>query len=358
MSSVVVGVLVGLIRLNRMLKLFLNGLKSGLVVNFCATIFGLVVYTLIIESWLSKPIDSFQLPLKLGTIVSSERLFAKDMPSMQLRKNWQNIENKFNYFVIEYQLRDDFISHESPRLMRWCKENNCVAHRIKFLDSRTKQFSTFTLDDVFTNTYLNANHTEYDDFRLKVFLKTLPTGSTVIVSEPFSSFDRPQVFDKFGEWILTLRSQHPGLKFEIGLQVHLQWADAFWFKNWWVLENLDTFSKSFDLPWGISEFSNYDQIWKRRIRGRSASDRLFYKIEGLIPPQFRRAVVLHGSYLIHRKAVKHGAVRFTEWGNIQRTAWFVREIDSAYDSNYQLFDSSGEPTPLWWAGMRGLKDGI
>jgi len=50
-------------------------------------------------------------------------------------------------------------------------------------------------------------------------------------------------------------------------------------------------------------------------------------------------------------------VRFTEWGNIQQTAWFVQEIDAAYDSNYELFSRSGVATSLWWAAMRGLKDG-
>ena len=107
----------------------------------------------------------------------------------------------------------------------------------------------------------------------------------------------------------------------------------------------------------MSEFSSYDRIWKRRIRGRSSREILFYKIEGLIPRRLRRAVVVHGSYLIHRSAVKYGAVRFTEWGNIQQTAWFVQEIDAAYDSNYELLDRSGVPTSLWWVAMRGFKDG-
>jgi len=178
----------------------------------------------------------------------------------------------------------------------------------------------------------------------------------VIISEPFSSFSRPQVFQKFSEWILQLRSDNPGLKFEIGLQVHLQWADAFWLKNEGIFKTLQKFSTTYDYPWGVSEFSKDDRIWKRRIRGRSWRDRLFYKIEGLIPRRLHRAVVLHGSYLIHRSAVKYGAVRFTEWGNIQQTAWFVQEIDAAYDSNYELFDRSGVPTSLWWAAMRGLKD--
>jgi hypothetical protein len=67
-------------------------------------------------------------------------------------------------------------------------------------------------------------------------------------------------------------------------------------------------------------------------------------------------IVLHSSYVIHRTAVENGAVRFTEWGNFQQTAWFVWEIDSAYDSNFDLFDSEGNPTSLWWSGMRGLRD--
>jgi hypothetical protein len=85
--------------------------------------------------------------------------------------------------------------------------------------------------------------------------------------------------------------------------------------------------------------------------------RSFYRIEQLVPRRFRRAIVLHSSYVIHRTAAENGAVRFTEWGNIQQTAWFVREIDSAYDSNFDLFDVEGNPTALWWAGMRGFSDG-
>ncbi|MEG4198590.1 hypothetical protein [Microcoleus sp. Pol12A5] len=340
-----------------MIKLFFNGLKLGLIINIFGFVLGLTVYTLVIEFWLSKPVESFKMPLKLGTVVDSIRLFDKLAPNRHIRQSWANIENNFSYFVIEYQLRADFTRHDSPRLMRWCEEYDCVAHRIKFLDSRIKQFSLFTLDDWFTNQYMIFNNPEYEVFKLKVYLDSLPSGSTVIISEPFSSFDRPQVFDKFSEWILVLRSQHPQLKFEIGLQIHLQWADAFWFKNYWILEKLSQFSKTHSYPWGVSEFSSYDQIWKRRIRGRSAADRLFYKIERLIPRPLRRAVVLHGSYIIHRESVKYGAVRFTEWGNIQQTAWFVKQIDADYDSNYELFDSSGVPTSLWWAGMRGLKDG-
>ncbi|MEG4971026.1 hypothetical protein QUB11_31020, partial [Microcoleus sp. B6-A1] len=194
-----------------MIKLFLKSLKHGLVLAFFL-IFFLIVYTIWINLWLAKSVGQFKVPLKLGTVVSSDRLFNKLIPSMELRHSWQNIQNKFNYFVIEYQLRDDFIQHQSPRLMNWCKENECVAHRIKFLDNRTNQFKLFTLDDFFSNTRLNLRRTEYQDFRLKAFLQSLPVGSTVIISEPFSLFDRPQVFHKFREWVLKLRAEHPELQ--------------------------------------------------------------------------------------------------------------------------------------------------
>ena len=337
------------------MKLFFKGLKVGLILNTVLVV-GLIIYVLTIESWLSKPIKKFDFPLKLGTVVDSARLFDEDVPSMKLRNSWLNIQDKFSYFVVEYQLRPDY-HILSPRLLKWCKQSNCFAHRIDDNDKRKSQFKIFTLDDWFTNNYLIFSRPDIELKRLDLFLNSLPVGSTVIVSEPFSTFDRPQVFQKFSEWVLALRSQHFQLKFEIGLQIHLQWADAFWFKNYWILEKLSHFSKAHTYPWGISEFSSYDQIWKRRIRGRSAADRLFYKIEGLIPRRLRRAVVLHGSYIIHRDAAKYGAVRFTEWGNIQQTAWFVKQIDADYDSNYELFDSSGVSTSLWWAGMRGLKDG-
>lgn len=337
------------------MKLFWNGLRIGFCVNILL-VGSLFIYILIIENWLIKPVKIFVKPLHLGTVVDSVRLFQEDVPSMKLKKSWLNIQNKFDFFVVEYQLRSDYFP-KSPRLLRWCRSNNCFAHRIDYFDLRKSQFNTFTVDDWFANNFMIVRDASIDIQRLNLFLKTLPSGSTVILSEPFSIFDRPQVFQKFSEWVLQLRADNSHLKFEIGLQVHLQWADAFWFKNWWILDKLSKFSKTYDYPWGISEFSNYDQIWKRRIRGQSASDRFFYKIETLIPRRFRRAVVLHGSYIIHRDAVKYGALRFTEWGNIQQTAWFVRQIDSQYDANYELFDSSGTPTVLWWAGMRGLKDG-
>jgi hypothetical protein len=337
-----------------MKKLFLKGLKVGFCVNILSILF-LAIYVSIVENLLAKPVDFSFLPLKLGTIVDSRRLFKEDVPSMELRNSWLVIQSKFSFFVVEYQLRSDF-KKKSPRLLRWCQTVSCFAHRIDFGDRRRNGFNIFTVDDWFANNFIVSSDSVIDR-RLNLFLKMLPSGATVILSEPFSIFERPQVFKKFSEWVLQLRADNPHLKFEIGLQLHLQWADAFWFKNWWVLEKLSKFSKTYTYPWGVSEFSNYDQIWKRRIRGRTASDHLFYKIESFIPRRLRRAAVLHGSYLIHRDAVKYGAVRFIEWGNIQQTAWFVDEIDSDYDANYQLFDRAGNPTLLWWAALRGLQNG-
>lgn len=350
------------------MRLFWNGLKIGFCVNILSILF-LFAYVLIIENWLTKPVNFFSLPLELGTIVDSRRLFDQDVPSMKLRKSWLNIQNKFSFFVIEYQLRSDFLE-KSPRLLRWCETTDCFAHRINYGDVRKNQFNTFTIDDWFANNFMIVRDATIDTQQLNLFLKNLPSGTTVVLSEPFSIFDRSQVFERFSDWALQLRVDNPGLKFEIGLQVHLQWADAFWFKNWWILDKLAKFSKTYDYSWGVSEFSNYDQIWKRRIQGRSASDRLFYKIESLIPRRLRRALVLHGSYLIHRDSVRYGAIRFVEWGNFQETPWFVREIDVDYYSNYQLFDCpgtpaslwwatncSGIPTSLWWSAMHGLADG-
>lgn len=339
-----------------MIKLLFKGLKFGLITN-CLLTLSLMIYTIAIENWLTKPLPgTFQTPIKIGTIVDYHRLFDADPPSMKLRQSWLNIQDKFSYFIIEYQLRSDY-NRPSPRLFNWCASQSCFAHRISYSDSRKNRFRFFTLDDWFTNIFLSNRNVSIESQALTSFLRSLPSNSTVVISEPFATFSGPLVFRQFSDWVLLLRSQHPHLKFEIGLQLHLQWVDAYWFKSQWIIPAIAQFSKTSGVPWGVSEFSNYDVIWKRRLRDDNFRDRLFYRIEQFVPRRLRRAIVLHGSYLIHRNVVQYGAVRFTEWGNIQSTAWFVYEIDAAYDSNYELFDSSGAPTSLWWAAMRGLKDG-
>ena len=339
-----------------MKKIFLQGLKFGLIINLASIIFA-IIYIFVIESTLSKPLPKFGLSLKLGTVADSRRIFAQDVPSMKQRDYWSKIQNNFDFFVLEYQLRSDFFQ-ASPRLLKWCRSQKCFAHRIAYTDIRKKQFTYFTLDDWWANNkYLAVKDTANDELRLTQFLKNLPDGSLIVISEPFSIFRERQLLAKFLEWALALRSQHPKLKFEIGLQVHLQWIDAWWMRYRWLLPELQRFTKVHSYSWGVSEFSNYEQVWKRRISHRSHVDRLFYQIEGLVPQRLRRAILLHQIYQIHHDAIHYGAVRFVEWGNVQTTAWFVNEIDSDYHSNYELFDSSGAPTALWWAAMRGLKDG-
>ena len=339
-----------------MKKIFLQGLKLGLIINL-VSIISAIIYIFVIESTLIKPLPKLALSLKLGTVADSSRIFALDVPFMKQQDSWLKIQDNFDFFVSEYQLRADF-SKPSPRLLAWCRSQKCFAHRMGYSDIRKKQFKYFTLDDWFANNkYLIVKDTAPDESKLAQFLNSLPDGSLVVISEPFSIFAERRSLAKFLEWALALRSQHPKLKFEIGLQVHLQWIDVWWVRYRWLLPELQKFSKVHSYPWGVSEFSNYDQVWKRRISGRSPVERIFYQIEGLVPGRLRRAIVLHQTYQLHRDAVHYGAVRFVEWGNFQHTAWFVNEIDSDYHSNYELFDSSGKPTDLWWAAMRGLKDG-
>lgn len=279
-----------------MIKLIFRGLKVGLIFNFSLTLI-LLAYVLFIEISLTKPLSgSFQTPLKIGTVIDYHRLFDADPPSMKLRPSWLNIQNKFSYFIIEYQLRADY-NRPSPRLFNWCSARTCFAHRISYFDNRKHIFRFFTLDDWFANNYLSNHNLSFESQVLTSFLQSLPNGSTIIVSEPFSIFSSPLVFHQFSNWLLSLRSQHPHLKFEIGWQIHLQWIDAYWLKNQWIIPTISDFSKTSGIPWGISEFSNYDLIWKRRLRDYNFRDRIFYKIEQFVPFRLRRAVVLHGSYL-------------------------------------------------------------
>jgi hypothetical protein len=339
-----------------MKKFFFLGLKFGLVFNFVSFLV-IFAYVYFVEKSFFKPIDSFPLPLELGSIVDSRRLFAADVPSMKIRYNWLKIQGHFAFYVIEYQTRSDY-STNSPRLLKWCQNNQtCFAHRLSYSDPRKLHFDFFTLDDWFANSLMMLETRDIETRNLYNYLQSLPENSTVVISEPFSVFSSPKVFHNFSTWVLTLRKEHPHLKFELGLQIHLQWVDAYWLNKQWVMRSFSSFSNIYSIPWGVSEYSNFDQIWKRRIRLRSPIDRFFYKVEGFIPRRLRRAAVIHATYLIHRDSVRFGATRFVEWGNIQYSAWFVREIDPDYDSNFDLFDSDGNPTPLWWASMRGFRDG-
>ncbi|MEG3842936.1 hypothetical protein [Microcoleus sp. herbarium14] len=157
-----------------------------------------------------------------------------------------------------------------------------------------------------------------------------------------------------------MASKHPQLRFEIGVQIHLQWLDNYWYQyHGWLFSALGEFSYRHRIPWGISEFSIYDRVWKRRLSfAGSIPDRAksLVFVESLIPDRFRRAVVLHQAYLVHHDAVKYGASFSVQWGNFP-SLWFVNEIDSDYRSTFALFDWDGNPQLMYWAIARGIQDG-
>jgi hypothetical protein len=151
---------------------------------------------------------------------------------------------------------------------------------------------------------------------------------------------------------LALAVKHPGLRFEIGIQIHLQWIDSYWWQyHSWLIPALGEFSRLHRVRWGISEFSIYDRLWKPRIAYGGASPgrmRFIDRIEALIPDRFRRAVVAHQAYLLHRGAVECGATFFVEWGNFP-TTWFAAAIDSEYNATFALYDWEGNPKLMYWA---------
>lgn len=149
------------------MKLFLKGLKLGLGVNILL-ILSLLGYMGVIQNWLTKSVIFFDLPLKLKTILDEHRLFQRNHPSRKLIKFWLNIQNKFSYFLIEYQLRHDYNRH-SPRLLKWCESQNCWAHSINYGDARKTQFNTFTVDDWFTNNFLIIRDASIESQALNFF---------------------------------------------------------------------------------------------------------------------------------------------------------------------------------------------
>jgi len=83
-----------------MKKLFFQGVKLGLIVNLFSLIFALA-YILVVEQQLTKSLDKFSLPLKLGTVVTSDRIDLND--SIKQRDSWSKISNQFSFFVVENQ---------------------------------------------------------------------------------------------------------------------------------------------------------------------------------------------------------------------------------------------------------------
>jgi hypothetical protein len=57
-------------------------------------------------------------------------------------------------------------------------------------------------------------------------------------------FANPKSFNDFTAWFLALATKHSGLRFEIGLQVHLQWIDSYWWQyHGWLIPALGEFGR-------------------------------------------------------------------------------------------------------------------
>jgi hypothetical protein len=344
--------------MNYYLKLVFKSFKVGLAFNAFILLL-IIAYTLAVEYYF-RPFQVIFNPLiEFGTAVSGMKIFSDANPrNHSLRPAWAKIERDFDLFIPEFQLRADW-QQPSPRLEKWCKSRNCCAHRIAFNDRRIPNFKCFTLDDWYlSNRDLLGSHVHASVVsNLDSFLFRLPQGSRVIVNEPYMLFADRRTFNNFASWFLTLAAKHPGLKFEIGIQIHLQWIDSYWWQyHGWLIPALGEFARTHRIRWGLSEFSIYNRLWKPRIAYGGATPermRLIDHVESIIPDRFRDAVIAHQAYVLHSDALKAGATTFVEWGNFP-TIWFAAAIDPEYRSTFALYDWEGNPQLMYWAIVRSL----
>jgi hypothetical protein len=339
-------------------KLIINGLRFGIAFNLLTLVF-IAIYTLSIEYYFRPFSFRFNPLIELGTAVSGMKIFIVANPKNPvLRPAWAKIQHDFTLFLPEFQLRADWLQ-PSPLLDKWCKDNKCCAHRIGFNDRRIRDYRCFTLDDWYlTNRdFLGSDLDRSLVSSLDGFLLRLPKGSRVIVNEPYMLFADRRSFKSFTDWFLALAAKHPALKFEIGIQIHLQWVDSYWWQyHGWLIPALGDFARTHRIRWGLSEFSIYNRLWKPRIAYGGATPermRLIDRIESIIPDRFLNAVVAHQAYVLHSDALKAGATTFIEWGNFP-TTWFAEAIDPQYKSVFALYDWNGRPQLMYWAIVRSL----
>ncbi|MEG4501577.1 hypothetical protein QUB05_30745 [Microcoleus sp. F10-C6] len=349
--------------MNNLKSILFRAFKVGIGFNIFTVVFA-IFYVFIVEQY-ARPFN-FKPSIELGTAVSgSNNIFSTpDIANYQIRPEWSAVESKFSFFIPASEFRADS-KYQAPRLEKWCKIRNCCAHRMAYSDKRKFNFKCFTIDDWFFNNsnFLDVYFQGAAMAPLDKFLKNLPKGTRVIVNEPLILFQQNKLnFVIFEKWLLELVAKHPHLKFQVGIQFHFQWLDLQFFalSDGVLFRQLSQFSRQHKIPWGISEFSTYDRIWRRRLitpfnkfsdRGKFTS-----QIEAFIPDRLRRAFVLHQAYWVHREAVRSGARFAVEWGNFP-LLWFQSEIDSDYRSTFALFDWQGNPQPMYWAIARGIEDG-
>jgi len=344
--------------MNYYFRLIFKSFKIGVTFNLFTLIL-IAVYTLSIEYYFRPFSFVFNPLIEFGTAISGMKLFSDANPQNHtLRPAWAKIQDDFDLFIPEFQLRADW-RQPSPRLEKWCKSKNCCAHRIAFNDRRISQFRCFTLDDWYLSNrdFLGSEFDRSVVSSLDSFLLRLPRGSRVIVNEPYMLFADRRSFDSFTSWFLALAAKHPALKFEIGIQIHLQWIDSYWWQyHGWLIPALGKFARTHRIRWGITEFSIYNRLWKPRIAYGGATPermRLIDRVESVIPDRFRDAVIAHQAYILHSDALKAGATTFVQWGNFP-TTWFAEAIDPQYKSTFALYDWNGRPQLMYWAIVRSL----
>src|SRR4028119_2100814 len=245
--------------MNYYFRLIFKSFKIGIAFNLL-TLLLIGSYTLLIEYYF-RPSQILSNPrIQFGTAVSGMKIFATaDSKNHSLRPAGEKIERQFDLFIPEFQLRADW-RQPAPRLERWCKTRNCCAHRIAFNDRRIRNFRCFTLDDWYLSNrdFLGSGVDSSVSFGLDSFLVRLPAGSRIIINESYMLFADRRSFDIFTRWFLALAAKYPGLKFEIGIQIHLQWIDSYWYQyHPWLFPALAEFSRTHKIRWGITEFSIY-----------------------------------------------------------------------------------------------------
>jgi len=344
--------------MNYYFRLIFKSFKIGVAFNLFTLIL-IAGYTLSVEYYFRSFSFAFNPLIEFGTAISGMKLFSDANPrNHTLRPAWAKIQDDFDLFIPEFQLRADW-RQPSPRLEKWCKSKNCCAHRIAFNDHRISQFRCFTLDDWYLSNrdFLGSALDRSLVSSLDGFLLRLPKGSRVIINEPYMLFADRRSFDSFTSWFLALAAKHPSLKFEIGIQIHLQWIDSYWWQyHGWLIPALGEFARTHRIRWGITEFSIYNRLWKPRIAYGGATPermRLIDRVESVIPDRFRDAVIAHQAYILHSDALKAGATTFVQWGNFP-TTWFAEAIDPQYKSTFALYDWNGRPQLMYWAIVRSL----
>lgn len=274
--------------MNYYLSLLFKALTVGILFNRLTGIWA-AIYVFCVESYF-QPFQLKSAPvIELGTAVAGFKIYNTAEPdNYEILPARAKIESEFDLLLPEFQLRPDW-KQPSPRLQKWCKTRNCCTHRIGFDDRPIADFKCFTLDDWYLTTrdFLGLDLDSSAVSILNGFLTKLPSGSRAIVSEPYMLLADRRSFDSFTRWILDVAAKYPALRFEIGIQIHLQWIDSYWLQyHCWLIPRRGEFSRLHRVPWGICKFSIYDRLWKPRIACGGVTPqrvRSIDRIEGILP---------------------------------------------------------------------------